>query len=609
MSAAHSSSSSSAAAAAGAAGASAATAVGKSFLALAKRPISEGGAGVDIDDSQQVAWEDATKVEFKKLRVHQQLLQTKRAQASAVLRDWASSHQDVYGKVRGMRYGELCLIAFRLGIPLPQWPRTAHGNPVAWGNAQGEATHDGLAAAITEHISLIAAAAPTKADAPVTVSLSLQASGGRSKAAPQERRSASVPRNQPCSSSPVPHWQQGGDEHKEQAQSERAGSPDPVPHAIRPTPASPRSVERRRRAREIAASIPAAVKAMLLDIPDTNGRSARDDQVYGFRQPRKEAASLTGAGVNRALFSRPISPDASPKAQCRDKDKSSRRSSEKRRRRCSPSPSPSHSSDSSYRGERGKGKPERSGRRDRSSSSSGSDRSSSSSSSSSSSDREDGRYRRRHRREKQKKERAKCGSSRRRRYSRVRAELLDLGIDVAIAQDIADNVLRRGPSFYAVAANEQFQSLRNRREAELLARLIDHLRAGRPEVALELAARRFAGVRLADKEGNWTVCDALEGITSREADLPEHALASIAKRVSTLATFAKATAVPSPVNGAGGKGGRRGGGDSRPPASSRDNSRKRGGGSNSRKSGSGVGSNKKGSSGGVGAASSGASKQ
>jgi len=72
-------------------------------------------------------------------------------------------------------------------------------------------------------------------------------------------------------------------------------------------------------------------------------------------------------------------------------------------------------------------------------------------------------------------------------------------------------VLHTGASVYDVFHNDiQFKTLRNEREADLLARILDELRHHRRRAAMELAVRRLNGVHMADKANDWAFCDALE---------------------------------------------------------------------------------------------------
>jgi hypothetical protein len=115
----------------------------------------------------------------------------------------------------------------------------------------------------------------------------------------------------------------------------------------------------------------------------------------------------------------------------------------------------------------------------------------------------------------------------------------ELGLEEELAPEMLENMLRRAATVFAAVSADAFKSPRNQREAVLLARVIDLLRLGRHEAATELLCRRLAGVRIGDRTGTWEVADALEGVTAREADLPESSIARIAKRANALATFAK----------------------------------------------------------------------
>jgi hypothetical protein len=173
----------------------------------------------------------------------------------------------------------------------------------------------------------------------------------------------------------------------------------------------------------------------------------------------------------------------------------------------------------------------------------------------------------------------------------------ELGFEEELAPEMLENMLRRAASAFAAVSMDTFKNQRNQREASALARVIDLQRSGRYEAALELLCRRLAGVRIGDRTGSWEVADALEGVTAREADLPESSISRIAKRANSLATFARIGASSGPQAQKGGRGSAKGRARGRSPPDAR------GGGGGSRK---GQGSKKKSSG---GAPSSGDSQQ
>ena len=520
------------------------TAVGKAFLSLAAQ------AGISAVACQWTAPDQPWKV----LKAHERVLYaTPRDEALAVLLDARAGHE--VPRMRSHRWEELRLIAFRLGLPVPSWPVTAVGKPMKPTSNIAERAHDALAAAIEAEIDAAKMRNPPLDGAAAAA----YAAERRHQVQEAETRAADLA--MPCS-----------DDSDSGEQAQRAQPPDRAERFATPPPAAdarassasvpPRSPHRRQ-AKDNAAPLPEAVRQALLAIPDrASGRSAAEDGVYAGVGSRSKSSQRAA----------PIVPLPEP-LHAREAGKC--RSGQRARRELLPSSSSSGSSSDSLL----------------------SDSDSSCSSDSSASDRD----RRRHGRGREEKNKNKKKSRRsrerrqrhrRRRDSRVRAHMEELGFEEELAPEMLENMLRRASTAYAAICMDTFKSQRNQREATLLARVIDLQRSGRHEAALELLCRRLAGVRIGDRTGSWEVADALEGVTAREADLPESSIGRIAKRANSLATFAKIG-----VGNASGSltdtGGRDHGASSKPYSGTR---RSRGGQSSGANKGSGShkgGSNKK----------------
>ncbi len=104
-----------------------------------------------------------------------------------------------------------------------------------------------------------------------------------------------------------------------------------------------------------------------------------------------------------------------------------------------------------------------------------------------------------------------------------------------MAKEYIMNVLRSsgGTSVLRVFRDDvSFASERNRRECLALARIVDAALHGDVKQVLELAVRRLAGVHTADSSnGNWSACDAIEQVMSRQSFLPTHVLQRTLKTV------------------------------------------------------------------------------
>jgi hypothetical protein len=148
----------------------------------------------------------------------------------------------------------------------------------------------------------------------------------------------------------------------------------------------------------------------------------------------------------------------------------------------------------------------------------------------------------------------------RRRRDKLRDELAQLGIDDPFADENIASMLLRANTVLGAVRMENLQNPRNKREAEALAKAIDALLNGQPDVAKELLCRRLAGVRIADHTGAWDACDVLEGMSMQQGDLPQHILTQVAKRANALAAMHRLGA--SAASATGSHGGRQGGSSS-----------------------------------------------
>lgn len=132
------------------------------------------------------------------------------------------------------------------------------------------------------------------------------------------------------------------------------------------------------------------------------------------------------------------------------------------------------------------------------------------------------------------------GKARRAQCARVcKADLEDdaeaVGGTRQMAKGFLLNVFRSTGSKSVHAAFKDdvtFRSERNHRECLALARIIDAALRGDLRQLLELAVRRLAGVQAADcSDGNWRVCDAIEGAMERQSFLPPKFLQRALKTV------------------------------------------------------------------------------
>jgi len=104
-----------------------------------------------------------------------------------------------------------------------------------------------------------------------------------------------------------------------------------------------------------------------------------------------------------------------------------------------------------------------------------------------------------------------------------------------------DNVLRDADSvsdrFTSVTA--KWSSERNRKEAMVLAKIIDHLRLGQIHQAMDKAVRRIVGVHTAESSGSWTLSNVLENNTEAQSFLPDRAWSAAVKMAARLESMRK----------------------------------------------------------------------
>jgi len=111
----------------------------------------------------------------------------------------------------------------------------------------------------------------------------------------------------------------------------------------------------------------------------------------------------------------------------------------------------------------------------------------------------------------------------------------------SFAPDWLDNVLLEGGSVshrYATVTSKWI-SQRNRKEAMVLAKIIDLLRVGQPRQALDKAVRRIAGVHAAEISGCWSLSSVLENNTEAQSFLPARAWSAAAKMAARLESMRK----------------------------------------------------------------------
>lgn len=135
-----------------------------------------------------------------------------------------------------------------------------------------------------------------------------------------------------------------------------------------------------------------------------------------------------------------------------------------------------------------------------------------------------------------------------------------------MADQFMRNALAQGDfsSLAQAFAAHTWKHDRNKNECLTLARALDHLRRKTPRVteAVELLARRLAGVDIADDTGNWALCQALEGGSSHERQslVPEDVMRGALKSVVQLQAIHKTAGHSSGSKSASSSKGHSGGG-------------------------------------------------
>lgn len=111
-----------------------------------------------------------------------------------------------------------------------------------------------------------------------------------------------------------------------------------------------------------------------------------------------------------------------------------------------------------------------------------------------------------------------------------------------MARDFILNVLSstggQGKLFLVFKYDVPFNHERNRREVLALAQAIDLLRVNLVKEAIELLARRLAGVHTADLSGDWAYCDQLEQ-SGHQSFLPDSVLRRVTKSVRRMEALQK----------------------------------------------------------------------
>ena len=105
------------------------------------------------------------------------------------------------------------------------------------------------------------------------------------------------------------------------------------------------------------------------------------------------------------------------------------------------------------------------------------------------------------------------------------------------------NVLVDGTSIYErfTSATAKWSGERNRKEALVLAKIIDLIRSGNSRQALDRAIRRIAGVQAAEQSGSWTMSNVLENNTEAQSFLPARTWNAALKQASRLEAMRKSS--------------------------------------------------------------------
>ena len=103
------------------------------------------------------------------------------------------------------------------------------------------------------------------------------------------------------------------------------------------------------------------------------------------------------------------------------------------------------------------------------------------------------------------------------------------------------NVLVDGTSVFErfTTATAKWSNERNRKEALVLAKIIDLILSGNSRQALDRAVRRIAGVQTAEQSGSWMMSNVLENNTEAQSFLPARAWNAALKQASRLEAMRK----------------------------------------------------------------------
>lgn len=134
----------------------------------------------------------------------------------------------------------------------------------------------------------------------------------------------------------------------------------------------------------------------------------------------------------------------------------------------------------------------------------------------------------------------------------------------------ADSVSER----YATVT-AKWNSERNRKEAMVLAKIIDLILSGQSRQALDKAVRRIAGVHTAESSGSWALSNVLENNTEAQSFLPARTWSAAAKMAARLESMRKSAPGAGGSSSSAGKDKAKGGGGSSSSSGSYGQSRDR----------------------------------
>jgi uncharacterized membrane protein YgcG len=103
------------------------------------------------------------------------------------------------------------------------------------------------------------------------------------------------------------------------------------------------------------------------------------------------------------------------------------------------------------------------------------------------------------------------------------------------------NVLVDGTTVFErfTSATAKWTGERNRKEALVLAKIIDLILSGNSRQALDRAMRRIAGVQAAEQSGSWMMSNVLENNMEAQSFLPARAWNAALKQASRLEAMRK----------------------------------------------------------------------